>query len=390
MSDTNLIDATADSSTATESATGNLSPETDVNSNSSNETQTDVNAESSTEIAPEKQFSDTIERLESGKAPKEAVKATKEATEAKTDEPAKEATKETNALSQEHEEALNKQFVERPEWKAVLNATPKEKQKDVRQAMRTIYERENALHKQVEQTKPVLQKFERFKRGVGNEEAVDNTITLIELWQKGDPKAKEMLMVLVNDLDARTGAVLTSPDLKQRNQAIDEALQQGTMDEAEAAQRRNDLLELQKARVTKQQTEKELQSRESMTQQQRFEAMQQEMETSANEWEKDKIASDPDYPSLKKLVEASAFRIGNERQNKLNGQRLLNGAEIKQIFDEALKEVKAEAEKWKPKPKARTVLNGNGSSANSRRQPANPQEAFFQRIEELEARGGRR
>ena len=381
----NTLDATVDSSTTTEGATGSPSSH-DVNSESSTETQSDVNAESSTEIAPEKQFNDTIEKLESGKGPKEAVKATEETTEATKDEPAKDVTKETNALSQEQEEALNKQFVERPEWKAVLAAAPKDKQKEVRQAMRTIYERENALHKQVEQTKPVLQKFERFKRGVGNDEAVDNTITLIELWQKGDPKAKDMLMVLVNDLDARTGSVLTSPDLKQRNQAIDEALRQGTMDEAEANQRRADLLEIQKARVTKQQTESELQKRESMTQQEKFEAMKQEMVNSEIEWEKAQMANDPDYPSLQKLVRSTAFQIGNERQNKLNGQRLLNGAEIKQIFDEALKEVKAEADKWKPKPKARTVLNGNGSSANSRRQPSNPQEAFDQLVEEREAR----
>ncbi len=343
----------------------------------------DAEAASSTEATPEKSFANDIERLESGESPTKVAKAPEaEATE--QDEPVVKA-EEAPVLSQAQEQALNKAFDERPEWKAILSATPKDKQKEVRGAMRGIFEREGVLNSTLERVKPAVEKFERLRRGVGDDQAVENTIQLVELFQQGNPKARDMLITLLNDLDARTGMVLTSPDLIKRGLDIEAQLTDGSMDEAQAKQARADLLELQKSRVGKQQSEAERQRQQEAETQRSFETQQTEMVNAADAWEKTTMAKDPDYPALKPLVEDRAYRIGNERQNKLKG-RLLNGAEMKQVLDDALKQIKEEAGKLQPKPKPRQVLNGNGSSATSRRQPANEREAFEMEIERLEAK----
>ena len=339
-------------------------------------------------VAPEKQFADTVEALESGKSPTEAAKESEAKPEAKPKDEGKVEDKATDAevlLKSQQEEALNKKFDERPEWKKALSLVPKAQQHEMRTLMREVLQREQAVNQQVEQFKPAVQKFERFRKSVGDDQAVENTIQLTEMFQRGDPKAREMLVTLLNDLDARTGTVLTSPDLKKRSEAIDQKVTDGLMEAADAETARKDLLEIQKARVGQQQTESQKQAAQRQQMQQGFERQQAEMVGACNDWEKDKMASDPDYPSLKAVVESRAFLIGNEKQNKLQG-RLLNATEMKSVLEEALTWAKAEAVKFAPRPQARTRLNGGGSSATSRRAPANDEEAFNQEIERLEAK----
>lgn len=382
MEDTQL-DATANSSLATEATADAPHIETqDAQPDSS--TQSSVSSDSQTEISPEKSFADTVAKLEEGKSPKEAVKSETD-TEAVNDEPAKADVKEP-ALSQEQNEALNKAFAERPEWKKVLAATPKEKQGEVRAAMRGIYERENSLHKQIEQNKPVLTAFDRFRKATGGEQEAENTIRLAELHKAGDMRAREMLVMLLNDFDSRTGAVLTSPDLLQRSQGIDKQVGEGALTPEDGEQRKKDLVEIQKARAGKQATEAELKQRDDTQRNNSAEAQTQEMVNACDAWEKDKLKSDPDYPALKKFSDSLAFQIGNERQQQLKGERLLNGREMKEVLEEAYKQAKEEAAKFRPAPKTRQVTTGTSSSATSRRQPANKAEEFDQMVEQLESR----
>ncbi len=256
--------------------------------------------------------------------------------------------------------------------------------------MRGLYERETAMHQQIEQQKPILNTFERLKAATGGVEHVESTVDLIEKWQKGDPKALEMLDILRNDLLQRTGSVLTSPDLMQRNRDIDSELQQGTLDETQAQQKRNDLLEIEKARVTARRSEAEVKQRDQREQQTTVESQIQAAEHAGNEWEKATMSKDPDYPSLKEAVESKALALANQHPSVRAG-KVLTPAEAVKILDDSLAWAKAQVAKWQPKAKPRNGLNGHGnsSSATSRRQPANATEEFNQKIEELEARRGR-
>lgn len=380
--------ATADSPTAEDVLPATPSTATDESASAS-----------STEGEKQETFSQKVERLERGESAKPEVSPTTETKKPESEAEAEESTahqdepagdegkaKDPTVLSQQQQdEALNKSFDERPEWKKALSLVPKEKRGEMREAMRQVLSRETQVAKQVEEKfKPVAQKYDRLKKAVGDDESAENAIVLTELFQRGDPRARTMLQELINDLDARTGAVLTSPDLTKRAEAIDAQLEQGLLTPEEAKQKKDDLLEIQKARVGKQQTESRLQETERTEAQKRFDAAVDETVAAANDWEKEKMVSDPDYPALKKLVEDRAFKIGDERQRKLKG-RLLNGTELKAVLDQALKEVKDEALKLQPKPQRRQVFAGGGSSATARRAPANSRERLDQLADKYEA-----
>lgn len=339
---------------------------------------------------PEKTFSDTVKKLESGSSPKEAVQKSEAKPEEKQDEPSNGVAKDKSVLSQQAEESLNKDFAKRPEWDTVIQSVRPEQKAKVRAVMRTIFQKENELTAELSAAKPVLQTFERFRKGVGDDQAVENTIKLVEMFSKGDPKAREMLVTLLNDLDARTGAVLTSQDLMQRNRSIDDRLQQGTIDDNEAKQLRNDLLEMEKLRVTAKRSEAEVQQRDKREQQTTVEAQMQATEDAGTEWEKSKMGSDPDYPALKDTVEKVAKAMLLDHSSFKSG-KVLTPTEAVKILNDSLAWAKSQVSIWQPKPRPRNGLNGHGSSssATSRRQPANAAEEFSQRIDELEARRGR-
>ena len=340
-------------------------------------------------VATEDKFLEKFEQLESGEEPAEAAtESAAKPEEAQKDDranpPAK--AKEADVLSQDQEAALNKKFDERPEWKKALSLVPKQQQPAMRNLMREVLQREQAVVEQVKQYEPVVQKFERFRKSVGDDAAVENTIVLTELFQQGNPKAREMLVTLLNDLDARTGSVLTSPDLKQRAADIDRKVNDGLMEATDAETAKKDLLELEKSRVGQRQTE----AQKSQVQQQADQTVQQqrvsEVVSAANDWEKEQMASDPDYPSLKKMVELTVPSVREEWMAKKPRGYFLTAADTKKLLEETLTIVKAEAAKFAPRPQARTRLNGGGSSATSRREPANADEAFLQEFEKREQR----
>lgn len=384
-------------------ATNGDSPTPEDVSPANSSTATDVvQSESSPEKAGAAEtFAQKVERLERGeplkpeasptpKADKPESEAEPEKSDATQDEPAadKGKAKDPTVLSQQQQQQtdaeLTKAFSERPEWKKALSLVPKEKQPEMREAMRQIFSREGQVAKQVEEKfKPVVQKYDRLKSAVGDDQSAENAIVLTELFQKGDPRARVMLTQLIEDLDARTGAVLTSPDLKTRAAEIDTNLDEGLLTPEEATQKKADLLEIQKARVGKQQTEAQLNQSQQAEAEKRFNEAVNETSKAADDWEKEQMESDPDYPALKKLVEDRAFKIGDERQRKLKG-RLLNGTELKAVLDEAFKQVKEEAVKLRPPARARQPFTGNGSSATAKRTPANPRERLDQLADKYE------
>lgn len=355
-------------------------------------------SESSAEGAQEK-FDQRVAELEGGSPAKKEDSPTSEKkpeseaapdATAKKDEPAdaKDKAADTKALSQAtQDEALNKAFDERPEWKKALSLVPKEKAAEMREAMRTVLGREKEVAAQVEEKfKPVVQKFERFRKSVGDDQAVENTIALTELFQRGDPKAREMLVTLLNDLDARTGSVLTSKDLVDRSTAIQKQFDDGLITKEAADQKKADLLEIQKARVGQRQSETQVQQRQQEELRQRFQQQQNELANVGDAWDAEKRKSDPDYSSLKSLVESRALAVGTERQQQKPQGVLISGVELRQILDESLTWAKAEAAKLRPAPTAKQPITGTGSSATSRRAATNPKERFNQRIEELESK----
>jgi hypothetical protein len=365
-------------------ATPASSPGTDVTGVSSNSP--DVTSDSSTEGADFKPDLmaklNEIEADHNGEEP-EAPPATttEEATEEaepKTDEPGEDeaGAGEKVDLSQAGQE---KQFTERPEWQKALKLVAPEKAKEMRGILRSFYEREAATTKQLEVFKPSHERVERLRKAVGDE-GVENSIALVELWQRGDERAEAMLTELLTDLQTRRGAKLSSPDLLKKAEALKQKVEQGLMDEAEAEEENKLLSELERTRAGLKQTEAEKQASHKATQQAAYEKMMTEHTTALNDWEAQIVKSDPDYlfrkddgtPTIQDNVKNQAFAEINNLMATKQGPVTI--AEKLAIVKKAYQQQKAFASQ-----RTRTTripVTTNGSSRNVRPKPTNLMETL--------------
>lgn len=301
---------------------------------------------------------------------------------AKTDEPdgGPAKPKPAEALSQEQEQVFNKAFSERPEWSAAIKIATKagpEAVKEMRQQLRAIFQRETAVVSQVERLKPAAQLTDRIRRCTGDE-GLENSVKLIEGWYEGRPETRKMLVDLLNDFDARTGAVITSPDLTKRLETAKAQMQDGLMDQEQFNQVEADLLERERERAESRQLKSQVQQRNQQeTTQQQAARIQQETEA-LNAWEK-KASKDPDYKVIQRAVVDRAYRMLAEKRDEL--QRDLTTAEKIGLAEAALKEVKAETAALRPRPRSMApVPEGDGSSADySEKEPSDPAKALLWR-----------
>lgn len=298
------------------------------------------------------------------------------------DEPAAEPTEPTIVPEVPKDES--KSFAERPEWKEALALVPAEHQPKMRAALRAILGKEQAAIKAVEaKFRPTVEIVKRIETATGSAEAARNAVAFIELYQSADPRAGAMLQDLVADFNARTGAVLTSPDLVRRNADLEKRLADGVITPEDRDQARKDLFELEKARVEKTRVGTQTAAQAKEAARRAMDDATNALSATCTAWETEKGKSDPDYKTLKNRVEDRAYKIGTDVQSQ-QGNRILTPAQMRQVLDKALAEVKAEAAKERPSPKPRNPITSNGSSATTRRAPATPQERYQARIDALE------
>jgi len=360
----------------------------------------DATAESSP-ASEETAFHGEVERLQGKPASADSQPAEKEETESAEvaeenteplkDEPgadSEETTKGPNDLSKPVVDP-DKGFSSRPEWKKAAEIADKlgpTAGKEMRHLMREILKTETTLKTQVEQFKPAHEAITRIERAAGKE-GVEGSIRLIEGWQAGDPQARKILQELMDDFDRRTGNVITSPDLTDKLKRVDEQMAQGLLTEDEAKERRAELQELERTRATAKQLQSRTTQTQQLEQQQRQQAEQQqrvqEVVTVANNWQKEILAKDPDYPALAELHETLTETLANRKMQELG--RELNGGEAKQVLEAAYKQVKAQAMKFQPKPKAKVpVTGGNGSSAKTKPTFASEDDEFYHTVQKLQ------
>lgn len=333
-------------------------------------------------------FDDKVARLEGRAVQVEAPPAPESPDSpeaaATNDEPAVEPDEPTTApeVSKDKDEA--KTFAERPEWKEALALVPAEHQPKMRAALRSILGKEQAAIKAVEaRYQPAAEIATRIEKAVGSAEAVKNAVAFMELYQAADPRADAMLQELVADYRSRTGAVLTSPDLVRRNADLEKRFADGAMTSEDRDQARKDLFELEKARIEKKRVNSQTEAQRQAAARQAMDSATQALASTCDAWETEKGKSDPDYKPLKQRVEDRAYKIGTDVQARQNN-RILTPAQMRQVLDQALAEVKAEAAKERPPARARNPITSNGSSATTRRAPSTPQERYQAKIEALE------
>ncbi|MDE2098695.1 MAG: hypothetical protein KGL39_15685 [Patescibacteria group bacterium] len=307
-----------------------------------------------------------------------------------TDEPAPAKGKEEdpNALSQE----VEKSFKDRPEWQALTGLKIDESAKKVvRGTLRTLFKREGELAQAVEAAKPAQAVVQEMMQSVGgSEQGFTNMRHLIKSFDQDPAGAVPMLETLLNDAKKRAGLVLQSPELTGEAATLKQQLDANVIDQESYDKRMKELLELEQVRTSQKRTQ---QQNEETRQRQAREQSEQQTQAAAEAinqaeaaWVADKSKKDADFKAVEGLHGAFA------RQNALDffntHKRLPNATEAVAILENSLKQAKAEAKKFAPKPKQRLAVTGgsNGSSGNNRQQPASEFDEFKADVESAQQR----
>lgn len=312
----------------------------------------------------------------------------------KTDEPAAEEKvegEESEALSQAQE--TKAKLTERPEWQAatkIADKLGKAAGVEMRGIMRGLFKTQHDLNVQVEKAKPAVEFVQEVLQSVGgNEQGVANIRHLIKVNDSDPAKAVPMFEMLLADAKKRAGLVLQSPELLTESQKLDEAVKAGVMDQADADKRKAELLELQKARTGTERTQAQSaaeREREQRTQsEQATQKAVAEVNAAESNWVNAKLKADPDFIAVQSIHDAFA------KQNALDfwskHQRFPNPKESVELLEKSLKAAKAEAAKFRPKPKAVVPIGGgNGSSSEHRQQPTTEFEQFQADVESAKKR----
>ena len=379
-----VTDAQATSSTATDSATdNNAQGATEVTPASTQGAQ----AESTPPADELAEFKADVAKA-TGQEPQDSTadsEAETDVAEAKeTDEPAKAEgeAKETDALSQQ--EKVSEKLTERPEWlklTAIADKVGKEAGKEVRAVLRGMFKQQHDLTSQVEQAKPAIEVVQEMMQSVGGSDVgFSNMRNLIKSFDQDPANAVPMLETLLSDAKKRAGLVVSSPELLTEQQKLQEQLDSGLIDTQAAETRKQELLELQQARTLKEQQKLTAQQRDQRQAAEQQQAAVQEIQQAAQQWEKEKLANDPDYLPLKNLHTSRVMQLAEAKVAELG--RMLNGKEAKALADDALKQIKSEVGQLIPKRKERQAISGgSGSSGNNRQQPATEFDEFKADVE---------
>lgn len=310
-----------------------------------------------------------------------------------TDEPAGQGERDEDAvLSQADkvpEDRMPEKLTERPEWQALTRIADKvspEAGKETRKFLRDFYRREHELTQAVERLKPAEQVVQDIRRSVGgNEQGFANMRHLIRSFDSDPRNAVPMLELLLSDARKRAGLVLQSPELVREAQGLDQRVRDGKLDPAAATRRKQELLELEQARVNTRQSTARLEAERLRQQAERAEqeqsAVVHEINRAEAAWAADKLKSDPDFKAVQTLHGVFAQQNALEFYNA--HQRMPQAREAVALLEKSLSQAKAEAGRFRPRPKAVVPINGgsNGSSGNNRQQPASEYDAFRQDVE---------
>jgi hypothetical protein len=379
--DTEVIDAPAASSPATGTAADQTAQGAPEVTPASPGAQADPTPTAADELA---EFKADVAKA-TGKEPANAEPETKAEADPKTDEPEKAEVEEKGAddLSQNQDKVPEK-LTERPEWQkltAIADKLGKDAGKEVRGVLRGIFKREHELTVQVEKSKPALDVVREMMQSVGgSEQGFTNMRHLIKSFDVNPAGAVPMLETLLNDAKKRAGLVVSSPELKTEEQKLEEQIRDGVIDAESAERRRQELLELQQARLVREQAEAQRQAQSQREQQAKAQQAIQDLNQTEARWVADKQKADPDYPAVQNLH--GAFTQKNALEFHAKHNRWPNAKEAIDLLDTSYRQAKAEAVKFKPAPKARqAVTGGQGSSGNNRQQPGSELDEFKQDVQ---------
>jgi hypothetical protein len=367
--------AVASTSPATESGRENATGATEKSPNSPDA----KGAESSTEQDNKPPtFAETLGQAKEllGKdLPEQGEEAAEKSATAKPDTAeataAEQAVKDEQARkAAEAEKGSDAAFNERQEWKDLATAMPKEAWDKARPIVRKLLERENALNGQLTQAKPDLDTLKEFRTLTGDEKGFDFFRNVTRMFAASDPRGIPVLEGMLKQLRERNGMVIQSPDLTSKTAEIDQAVQNGQLTEEQAAARKADLLEVEKARAGQKQTQAQLEAQRQREQQSRVETQTRANQTALDDWESSIRTKDADFGNVTEESDpqrgvSKADQVLTELTASLQAKPPRNQQELVAAAQKAYDTVNRRMAAYLPRPKAIKAPIGSDSSSRT-------------------------
>lgn len=270
----------------------------------------------------------------------------------------------------EAEKGSDAAFNERQEWKDLATAMPKEAWDKARPIVRKLLERENALNGQLTQAKPDLDTLKEFRTLTGDEKGFDFFRNVTRMFAASDPKGIPVLEGMLKQLRDRNGMVIQSPDLTSKTAEIDQAVQNGQLTEEQAAARKADLLEVEKARAGQKQTQAQLEAQRQREQQSRVETQTRANQTALDDWESSIRTKDADFGNVTEESDpqrgvSKADQVLTELTASLQAKPPRNQQELVAAAQKAYDTVNRRMAAYLPRPKAIKAPIGSDSSSRT-------------------------
>lgn len=219
--------------------------------------------------------------------------------------------------------------------------------------------KEKALAGQVEQLQPKAQVVDELMTHTGGQDGFNNLRVLARQFAEDPAAAVPMLEQLLDDARGRSGLKLVSQDLIEK-------VNNGELDETHA-------IEVEKSRAVVKTAEQRKQETSQRQQMEQAKATQEAQVSALNAWEEN-VSRDPDYASMKDMVEDKAARLLQGKIAEL--RRPLSPAEMVGVAQAAYDAVRQQLGKLMPKPGAIRSGPKPGSSVTARVKPKSLDEAM--------------
>jgi NADPH-dependent ferric siderophore reductase len=203
---------------------------------------------------------------------------------------------------------------------------------------------------------------------------------VVRAFAVGDPAAIPVMEKMLEQMKARNGMVVQSPDLKAKLAKIDEAVAQNQITPEDAQERKNELLEVEKARAGQTRTQAELEQERKRADQQWREKMASNNEAALNEWETSVRTKDPDFGNVTDEGDENhgvsiADQVFTELQARLSAKPPASQAEMVATAQKAYDTVKRRMSQFTPKPRAMKPVTSENSSRTAKVKPKSFKEA---------------
>lgn len=199
------------------------------------------------------------------------------------------------AKTEDSEDVHSNPFSKRPEWVEATKVLGEEAAKKVRPVLRNLLQR---VDRQAEQMKPMAEVINQMRRHTGDEVGFKKALTLIETYATDPAEAIPILENLLLDAKERSGAEISSDDLKARLTKIDQRVKDGHLSEEDAADIKKDLVEVSKSRAKLKQEEERRNRSQADIQQEKAEQLHLARLEALNRWEQNGPGKDPSFGSV--------------------------------------------------------------------------------------------